>query len=65
MESIDKLQLNHQHAKGSAANAHAARKRVGYYYLFSHLPQHFLAKSGLVAEPEPRVRHSEHLPEPR
>ncbi|KAK3363738.1 hypothetical protein B0T25DRAFT_513688 [Lasiosphaeria hispida] len=31
----------------------------------NHPPQHFLTKSGLVAEPEPRVRHSEHLPEPR
>jgi hypothetical protein len=34
-------------------------------YLFSHPPQHFLTKSGLVAEPEPRIRRSEHLPEPR
>ena len=34
-------------------------------YLYSHPPQHFLTKSGLVAEPKPSVRHSEHLPEPR
>ena len=34
-------------------------------YLYSHPPQHFLTKSGLVAEPEPRVRRSEHLLKPR
>jgi hypothetical protein len=34
-------------------------------YLFSFPLQHVLVKSGLVAEPKPRVRRSEQLPKPR
>jgi len=51
---------------GSSRPMHRSQRPSGESaYLFSHPPQHFLTKSGLVAEPEPRVRRSEHLLEPR
>lgn len=46
-------------------NSACKGKSTSRTYLYSHPPQHFLTKSGLFAEPEPRVRRSEHLPEPR